>query len=111
MVDFALERLIRPKRLYSKLSPGLLDQIMDMEDPAERIDGGFVSISTSEPLSKRRANYLKKLGVNVNRMVGVGEHVLTFHQTSVEDLLRLARRPWVQSIEISQELHMFTPRF
>lgn len=104
--EFKLEKLIRPKRIYAKLSAGILDSIYDLEKPSSVIEGGFVSINTPEPLNRRRVGYLKRLGINA-RVGNSGEQVLTFHQASVEDIIRLARRPWVQKIEISRQLSMY----
>ena len=103
--EFKLEKFIRPKRIYSKLGISLLDHIYDLEETTAVIDGGFVSISTPEPVNKRRADYLRRFGVNA-RIGKSGDQVLTFHQTSVDGIIRLARRPWVKRIEISHQLHM-----
>lgn len=105
MVDgFKLERFIRPKKIYSKMGVALLDHIYDLKELTEVIEGGLVRISTPEPVNKRRVEYLGKLGVRA-RMGNSGDQVLTFHQTSVEGIIRLARRPWVQKIEISQQFY------
>lgn len=104
--EFQLERFIRPKKIYQKFGIELLDYFYDLSEPIEVADGGFVNITTPEPVNQRRANYLRKLGVRA-KIGNSGDQVLTFHQSTVENLIRLAKRPWVQQIQISKQLYPF----
>lgn len=87
-----------------KFDPSLLVLADHLGSRTKIIDGGFVTISTPEPLSSNRAAYLRRLGVNIPPLRGSGEQVFTFYQSSVGNLMRLARRPWVLHIELQQPL-------
>lgn len=93
---------------YRKLDASLLSAIHQAAlDETYYVN---VRIDLPEPLTNRRANYLKSLGIVSMPKLGTEGTRFIHGDLSVGDINKLTHRPWVKFLTLSRTLNLLAPR-